>query len=81
MMRPTLVVIRHLEIGGRAFSHGSELPPDLLTQDEVEKLLDEGRLAEYAERRSLFRLFSVFSGAKEKEPLDRHELTAYALPK
>ena len=79
-MRPTLVLVRHLEIGGRAFTHGSELPRDLLTEDEVGKLLDSGRLAEYPERRSLFRLFSVFSGAKEKEPLDRHELTAYALP-
>ena len=36
---------------------------------------------EYPERRSLAQVvFGVLSGCKEKEPLDRHELTAYALP-
>jgi len=80
-MRPALIVTRHLDLGTLSLRHGEELPPDLLTQDEVDKLLDEGWLAEYPERRSLYRLLSMFSGAKEKEPLDRHELTAYALPK
>jgi len=78
-MRPTLAIIRHLEIDGRSFCHGSELPPDLLTRGEVDKLLDEGRLAEYPERRSLYRLLSPFSGAKEKEQLTNDELDTCAL--
>ena len=78
-MRPTLVVIRHLEIDGRSFTHGSELPPDLLTRSEVDKLLDEGKLAEYPERRSLYRLLSAFSGCSEKEHLTNDELTTCAL--
>ena len=78
-MRPTLIVIRHLEIDGRAFAHGSELPPDLLTREQVDKLLDEGRLVEYLERRSLYRLLTVFSGASEKESLTKQELDTCAL--
>ena len=79
-MNPTLVFVRHTEIAGRTFAHGSELPPDLHTQDEVAKLLDHGWLAEYPERRSLHRLLSVFSRCKVTEELDAHELRAYALP-
>ena len=78
-MRPTLVVIRHLEIDGRSFTHGSELQPDLLTRGEVDKLLDEGKLAEYPERRSLYRLLSAFSGCSEKEHLTNEELAAHTL--
>jgi hypothetical protein len=78
-MRPTLVFIRHIEIGGRAFAHGSELPPDLLSQHEVAKLLDHAVLREYPERRSLYRLFAPFSGSKEQEQLDKQELTELAL--
>ena len=79
-MRPALVVIRHLEIGGQTFAHGSELQPDLLTQEELDKLLDAEWVCEYPERRSLYRLLSAFSGAKEKEQLDTNELTEYRLP-
>jgi hypothetical protein len=78
-MRPTLVVIRHLEINGRVFAHGSELPPDLLTQEEAAKLLDAGSLVEYPDRRSLYRLFHLFSGSKEQEQLTKEELSAHAL--
>jgi hypothetical protein len=78
-MRPTLVVIRHLEIEGRAFAHGSELPPDLITQEEANELLDAGSLCEYRERRSLYRLFHLFSGSKEQEQLTKEELSAHAL--
>jgi hypothetical protein len=80
-MRPALVVIRHLEINGCVFAHGSELPPDLITQDEADKLLDAGSLCEHPERRSLYRLLPAFSGAKETEPLDSDEKTEYTLPK
>jgi hypothetical protein len=79
-MRPTIVAIRHTEIGGRLFHHGAEIPQSVLTQDEIDKTLDERRLAEYPERRSLFRLFHVFSGAKDKEQLEKAELDAYCLP-
>jgi hypothetical protein len=78
-MRATLIVIRHLEIDGRTFTHGAELPPNLLTDEQVDKLLDQGRLAECPERRSLYRLFPAFSGAKDQEFLTDAELTAYAL--
>ena len=35
---------------------------------------------EYSERRSLYRLFHVFSDCDETEPLTPEELNAYALP-
>ena len=80
--RPTLVFIRHHEIGARVFPHGSELEPDLLTQDDINKLIDKGVLKEYdsSERRSLFRLFPTFSDCKETESLTDDELKAYTLP-
>jgi hypothetical protein len=80
-MRPTLVAIRHLEIQGHVFHHGSEIMPDLLSKESVDKLIDQGALREYPERRSLFRIFSQFSGCKEREQLDKDELDAFALPK
>ena len=79
-MRPTLVFIRHCEIDGRAFTHGSELEPDILSQDQVDKLLDAGFLKECPERRSLYRLFPAFSGCKQREHLSEEELDALALP-
>jgi hypothetical protein len=81
--RPTLVFIRHTQIGDRAFSHNSELPPDVLTQEQIDKLIDQGVLKEYdrRDRRSLYRLFPAFSGVKEKEQLDNDELDEFALPK
>ena len=82
-MRPTLIILRHLQVGDRQFRDGEELPPDLLPAEAIDFHLDRKELVEYEsnDRRSLYRLFSVFSGAKETETLDRHELTAYALPK
>ena len=81
--RPTLIFIRHHEIDGRVFSHNSELEPDLLSQETVNKLIDAGVLKEYdrRDRRSLYRLFPAFSGAKEKEQLDNDELDEFALSK
>jgi hypothetical protein len=78
-MRATLVAIRHFEIGGRVFHHGSEIMPDLLSKESADKLIDQGVLREYRERRSLYRLFAPFSGAKEKESLDDDELNKLAL--
>jgi hypothetical protein len=78
----TLVAIRHFEIQGHVFAHGVEVMPGLLTHETANKLLDDGWLKEYnsAERRSLYRLFALFSGCKDKEQLSKEELTAYTLP-
>ena len=80
MTRPTLIFIKHHSISGRLFRHGSELPPDILTQDEIDKLLDQRVLTEYPERRSLYRLFPVFSGSTDREQLAKDELDACWLP-
>ena len=77
----TLVAISHLEIEGHVFHHGAEIVPGLLSPDTVNKLVDARRVKEYdsAERRSLYRVFAPFSGAKEHEALPQDELTAYGL--
>jgi hypothetical protein len=73
-MRPTLIFIRaHYENGSLIHSHGDECPPNLFSQGTINRALDEGYLAECAERRSLYRLFAKFSGCKEREPLSNHE--------
>jgi hypothetical protein len=76
---PTLVFIGPRQIGDRQFHHGDELPDGILSQEQIDRMLDQKLLAEVRERRSLHKLFSVFSGAKETEPLDA-ELTGFALP-
>jgi hypothetical protein len=78
-MRPTLIFIRHHELNGRLFHHGSELPPNLLSVEQLDQLLDKGFVRETPERRSLFRLFAQFSDCTEREALDADELRAYAL--
>ena len=75
----TLVVIRHLEIGDHVFQHGAEIVPGLLAKEVVDKLLDQGVLREYPERRSLHRLFAAFSDCKNREQLTKAELTEFAL--
>jgi hypothetical protein len=78
----TLVVLGHLQVGDQLFKHGEELPPDLLPVEAINLHLDHRQLVEYDsnERRSLYRLFAPFSGAKEQEQLAKEELTAYTLP-
>ena len=76
-MRPTLIFVRHTEINGRAYRHGDELPSDLLSQETIARLIDQGRIKEQP-RRSLYRLLHHFSGCSETEPLD-DELTSYSL--
>jgi hypothetical protein len=78
-MTATLIAIRHLEIDGHVFHHGAEVVPGLLAKEVVDKLLDQGVIREYRERRSLHRLFSVFSDCKDKEQLTKAELTEFAL--
>ena len=79
-MRPTLIAIHHLQIGAHAFTHGAEITPRLIDEKTLAKLLDQGRVRECPERRSLHRLFSVFSACDESEPLDA-ELIEFTLPK
>ena len=77
----TLVFIRHATIDGRQYHHGDELPPDVLTAEQIAQGLDNKALVELdsTERRSLYRLLPRFSGAKERELLTTAELTTYAL--
>jgi hypothetical protein len=78
-MNPTLVFIRHHQIEGHQFHHGDELPIGLLSQHEIDKMIDAGQLQEHADRRSLYRLFPLFSGAPDQEHLTNEELTELAL--
>jgi hypothetical protein len=78
-MTPTLVFIRHTEIGGRLYHHGEELVPGSLEDAAIDKMLDQKILVEIPQRRSLYRVFAPFSGAKEHEPLDA-EIAEFALP-
>ncbi len=75
MSAPTPVVVRHAQIGNQHFAHGEELPPDVLTAEQIAQWLDNKQLVEYdsQERRSLHRLFAPFSGAAEKEQLTQQE--------
>jgi hypothetical protein len=79
-MTATLVSIRFNEIGGIAYRHGAEIPPGALSQDEINKLVDAGKLIAYPERRSLHRIFSAFSGCAEKQHLDKDEASMLLLP-
>ena len=78
----TLVAFRHLEIGGHVFAHGAEIIPGLLTKEAADKLIDADQLREYdsRDRRSLYRIFSPFSGCAERELLDKAELTELCFP-
>jgi len=76
---PTLVFIGSRQVADHQFQHGDEVPPDLLSQEQIDQMLDQKVLAEIPQRRPLYRIFAPFSGAKEREPLDA-ELIEFALP-
>ena len=82
MPMKTIVAVGHKQFGEQQFTHGSEIPPDLLPAEVVDYHVDRKELIEYdsSERRSLYRLFHVFSDCDETEPLTPEELNAYALP-
>jgi hypothetical protein len=80
-MTPTLIFVRSYNLGDRLFRTGDELPPNVLEQSDIDKLIDQRRLAERKDRRSLYRLFHVFSGCEEKESLTDQELTELSLSK
>jgi hypothetical protein len=73
MNEPTLIFVRHGQIGTRHFQHGDELPPNMLPREIIDHWLDERWLAEAADRRSLYRLFHHFSGCSESEQLSNEE--------
>ena len=77
----TIVALGHRQFGEQQFTHGSEIPPDLLPAEVVDYHVDRKELVEYnsAEHRSLYRLFAKFSGCSERERLSRQELAEYAL--
>ena len=70
MSRPTLVFIKAHYIDGRIVHYfGDEIAPRLFAQEVINRLLDDGVLAEYDESNlpSLYRRSSAFSGCKEQE--------------
>jgi hypothetical protein len=73
MSAPTLIFVRHHSIGGRLFRHGTELEPDTLSAEQIDRLLDEHILSDRTQRRSLYRLLHNFSGCKESQPLTNEE--------
>jgi hypothetical protein len=81
----TIIARSGRRIGGALYPHGSEIPPSLLSDDELASMLDNGELIEYdsSERRSLYRLFAPlfapFSGCTEQESLTQEELDQLAL--
>lgn len=76
---PTLIVLKHLQVGDRQFRHGQEISPDLLPQEAVDMHLDRKELIKANERRSLYRLFRRFSGCSATERLSAEEYAALAL--
>ncbi len=78
----TLVIIGHRELNGVTYHHGAEMPPGLLPDELRDWWIDHGWAREYgnAERRSLYRLFSQFSGCTEREQLAKDEIDQLALP-
>ena len=80
-MKPTLIVIgTHLYAKG--FPHAAELRPGLLSQEGIDRLVDERKLEEVDAnvRRSLYALFPEFSGVSaEAQPFEK-ELAPFALP-
>ena len=62
----TLICNSHHQINGRLFRHGEEIPPNFLTADELNRLIDEKKVIEIDEgyRRSVYRLFPEFAGIK-----------------
>lgn len=68
-MNPTIICVRHLQIGNRQFHSGQEVPPGLLPDDEIAVRLDRHELAEVRERGAIYRLLHRFSGCSEKERL------------
>jgi hypothetical protein len=78
----TLIVIHSgARVGDRHFGFGEELPPGLVPREVVDRWLDNGWLKEYdaADRLSLYRLFSRFTGATPEQPMTREQIEDFCL--
>jgi hypothetical protein len=65
----TIVARSHRTIEGKLYHHGDEIPPGLLSDEAINRMLVNREVDEYnsADRRSLYRLFHRFSDCKETE--------------
>ena len=76
------LVVYGTHLFARGFPHGAELRPGLLSQEEIDTLIDQRKLEELdpSVRRSLYALFPEFSGVSiEPLPFEK-ELAPFALP-
>jgi hypothetical protein len=84
----TLVAKGHQRLESGALIHnGCEIPPNALTDSEIERWLDDGKLVEVPERRSLYATFSMFASLeipagsfKAEAILSDPELEPFCLP-
>jgi hypothetical protein len=67
----TIICKGHQELNGVKYSHGAELPSRLLTDALLDDWLDNKLAIEVddTQRRSLYLLFSPFSGTRQSEPI------------
>lgn len=76
------LIVNGTHLFARGFPHGAELRPGLLTQTEIDGLIDERKLEEVDPgiRRSIYTLFVEFSGVELSKPIPLDsELACYAL--
>jgi hypothetical protein len=76
----SVIALGNRQLGDRHFDHGAEVPPGTLTGELLDWWLDKKWCMESLDRRSLYRLFALFSGCAEREQLTQQELGQYALP-
>jgi hypothetical protein len=69
----SVICLGHRQLGDRHFDHGAEVPPETLTGELLDYWLDHKWCCESPDRRSLYRLFSAFSGCAESEELTEQE--------
>jgi hypothetical protein len=69
----TIIALGNNQLGDRHFKHGEEIPPETLDGEVLEWWLDHKWCMESLDRRSLYRLFSAFSGCAESEELTEQE--------
>lgn len=76
------LVAQSTHLFARGFPHGAEVPPGLLSQAEIDRLVDERKLEELDSgvRRSIYRLFPEFSGVALDPAVLDSELARFALP-
>ena len=76
------LIAQSTHLFSKGFPHGAELRPGLLSQAEIDTLIDQRKLEELdpSVRRSLYALFPEFSGVSiEPLPFEK-ELALFGLP-